>query len=101
MSQAYFAGRGRRGRDLGRAHIRKLVQDKLPLWNVYRWHNDHDRWYYAGTIRAIDELAAEAKALVQFPGNVKVELRTECHCGQPAVAVTVDRQNVCRDHLPK
>ncbi len=29
MSYAYFAGRGRRGRDLGRVHIRKLVAEKV------------------------------------------------------------------------
>ncbi len=28
MSYAYFTGRSRRGRDLGRAHIRKLVAEK-------------------------------------------------------------------------
>ncbi len=29
MSYAYFAGRGRRGRDIGRAHIRKLVAEAI------------------------------------------------------------------------
>ncbi len=31
MSLAYFSGRGRRGRDLGRAHVRKLVAQRKAV----------------------------------------------------------------------
>ncbi len=45
MSYAYFTGRGRRGRDLGRAHIRKLVAEKSVTVSV-QWYDGEGS--YAG-----------------------------------------------------
>ncbi len=70
MSYAYFTGRGRRGRDLGRAHIRKLVADSSAMKTCQVW------------------LPPETGLRVGQP------------CGCPAVAATLDGRHVCAKHLP-
>src|SRR5437762_4941332 len=76
MSHAYFAGRGKRGRDLGRKQVRKLVAEKTKQMNnqiligrgVLTWNRGERITDRYGSVWLMQD-GTEAQAKMLFPNG--------------------------------